>query len=234
MAKLRDLILRVSQITGVPEATVREVSRRLREGRLIQTGSEGRYGGADMMANDAVSLLTALLIVRCFRVPLTNIASLTESYLRGMTSHKYHGNQMVLDRWDRRLALPTLCRLKSGHTFENAFTALVTSFSNGDFERAMVKWGGVRFGVELADSFPGSLPIPDPGIVIHFRTRAFGQLSMTYFRHGAAKLIHWVPPKNWSEIPEPPGFDLTVSAELGEATLKSVGLLLRSSESSYD
>jgi hypothetical protein len=45
MAKLSDLVLRSSEITGVPLPTVREISRRLRENHLIQTGVGGRYGG---------------------------------------------------------------------------------------------------------------------------------------------------------------------------------------------
>src|SRR6266849_2432707 len=119
MAKLSDLILCTSEITGIPQATVREVSRRLREGHLIQTGKGGRYGGADMMPRDAVILLTALLIVRGFSVPFTNVASLTRGYLR-LTAHRPYRDRMVWARWDRRLALAQLCRLESGHTFEDA------------------------------------------------------------------------------------------------------------------
>jgi len=137
MAKLSDLILRTSEITGISEATVQEVSRRLREGHLIQTGKGGRYGGAEMKPKDAVSLLTALLVWRSLAVPFSKIASVTRSYLTDLTSHGFGGDRMVPGRWDPRIELPQLCRLKSRHTFGEAFTALIISFSNGDLN---AKW----------------------------------------------------------------------------------------------
>jgi hypothetical protein len=234
MAKLSELILRTSEITGIPEATVREVSRRLREGNLIQTGKGGRYGGADMRPKDAASLLTALLIVRGLAAPFTNIASTTRSYLRDLTAHRPRGDRMVWCRWDRRTALPQLCRLKSGHTFEDALTALIISFSNGDFEREMVKWNGVRFGVEVVGFIPGALPVPDPAAIIYLTTDELGELGLIYIRHRSAELIHKIAPKNWSEIPGPPNFDLTVKAEVGDPTLKSIGILLRNTEPSHE
>jgi hypothetical protein len=233
MAKLSDLIPCTSEITGIPEATVREVSRRLREGRLIQTGKGGRYGGADMMPKDAVSLLTGLLIVRVSSVPFTEIASITRAYLRRLTSHRPHRDRMVWARWDTRLALTQLCRLKSGHTFEDAFTALIVSLSNGEFEREMVKWNGVNLVIELLGALPGDVPDTDPGAIIHLNTSAFGELNLSYIPHGSAGVVYKVAPKNWSEIPGPPGFDLGVSASCRLPTLKSIGLLLRNSELSH-
>src|SRR6476660_7040151 len=64
MAKLSDLISCTSAIMGVPFPTVQEVSRRLREAGIIQTGKGGRYGGIGMTPSDATSLLTTLLIMR--------------------------------------------------------------------------------------------------------------------------------------------------------------------------
>jgi hypothetical protein len=37
---------------------------------------------------------------------------------------------MVSARWDRRLELSELCKLKSGHTFGDAVAALIASFLN--------------------------------------------------------------------------------------------------------
>src|SRR4029077_11225564 len=91
MAKLSELVLRTAEVTGIPEATVREVSRRLREGGLIQTGKGGRYGGAGMTPKDAASLLTGLLIVKASSTPFNEIASLTKDHLRALTSHVGHG-----------------------------------------------------------------------------------------------------------------------------------------------
>src|SRR6516164_9520342 len=87
MAKLSDLISCCSDVTGVPPAAVREISRRLREGRLIRTGTGGRYGGADMTHDDASSLLTALLIDRTTSVSLSQIVWLTRSHLRDFRSY---------------------------------------------------------------------------------------------------------------------------------------------------
>jgi hypothetical protein len=230
MAKLSDLVLLTSQITGLPEATVREVSRRLREAGLIQTGKGGRYGGADMMPKDAVSLLTGLSIVRAFSVPITEIAPITRAYLRRLTSHRPHRDCMVSARWDTRLALTQLRRLKSGHTFEDAFTALIASFSNGEFEREMVKWNGVNLIIELYGALPGDVPDTDPGAIIYLNTGTFGEHNLAYIRHGSAGASYKVLPKNWSEIPGPSVFfDLTVSASYRLPTLKSIGLLLKNS-----
>ena len=60
MAKLRGLVSRTADVTGIPFPTVLEISRRLREGNLIQTSTSGRHGGNDMTTSDAVNLLTGL------------------------------------------------------------------------------------------------------------------------------------------------------------------------------
>src|SRR5690242_721425 len=117
MAKLSDLVVQTSQVTGIGEATVRELARRLREAELIGTGKGGRYGGADMSSRDAARLLTGLLIVRATSLPLNEIAALTSIYLKGIKAHTGRGKQMVLARWDRNLGLHALCELDRGHTF---------------------------------------------------------------------------------------------------------------------
>lgn len=61
MAKLSELAELTAKVTGLDIRSVRETARRLREAGLIQTGTGGRYGGADMTARDAAALLTALL-----------------------------------------------------------------------------------------------------------------------------------------------------------------------------
>src|SRR5712672_3227819 len=110
MAKLTALISCVSEITGMPRPSVQEVSRRLREGGLIGTGSVGRRGGADMTPKEAASLLTAILVVRAASVSLSEIVRLTRSHLRDLRAYSERGGGMVLDTWDEKLALPQLCR----------------------------------------------------------------------------------------------------------------------------
>ena len=75
VAKLKDLVERCSEVTGVPLPTVREISRRLRENDLIQTGVGGRYGGADMKPEHAASRLTALMIVKTSATSMNSTAA---------------------------------------------------------------------------------------------------------------------------------------------------------------
>src|SRR5262249_12272844 len=133
MAKLSNLILQTADVTGIPEATVREISRRLREGGLIKTGRGGRYGGADMTPNDAAYLLSGLLIARATSLSFTDIAAMAASLMKGLTSHHPRGHRMIPARWDPRLELSELCKLKAGHSFGEAFVALIASFMNGEF-----------------------------------------------------------------------------------------------------
>jgi hypothetical protein len=233
MAKLSDLVSRTSEVTGILVATVREVGRRLREAGLITTGRGGRYGGADMTPSDAACLLAALLIVRATSVPLTDIVQVTKTYLRGLTSHSPHGHRMVLDRWDPRLALPELCRLKWGHTLEDALTALIASFSNQDFERRMSKWNGANLIVKIGCPRPVGSHTPQPEAKIEFRTGRFGDLDLFYIRRRSAERLEAVMPKKWSDIPEVVEFEMYVGAEVSESTLKCIGLLLRNSETKH-
>jgi hypothetical protein len=55
----------------------------------------------------------------------------------------------------RRLELSELCGLKAGHAFGDALAALIASFSNGEFERGMVKWGWVNLEIEIYSPKPG-------------------------------------------------------------------------------
>ena len=225
MAKLSDLILRSSEVTGVPLATVREVSRRLREARLIRTGKGGRYGGADMTPDDATSLLTGLLIVRTSATTLRHIAPLTKSHLRDFKS---------LGRWDRQLALPQLCCLKPRHTFGEALSALIASISNRDLEQSITKWALDR-PRGVAPFFELTVKITSPILPearIEFRSPAFDRLEMIYIR--PRDKLSMVPlPRKWSDILEDDSQDLRVSATLQEATLKAIGLLLRNSETKH-
>jgi hypothetical protein len=228
MAKLSDLILRTSEVTGVPEATVREISRRLREGRLISTGKGGRYGGADMKPQDAAALLTALMIVTTSALPLNDIAKPTRLRLRGFKS--YSGRDHVHSaRWDRRLALPQLCSLPAGHTFGEAFSALITSISNGEIERCIPDWTQDRpFGV--APFFRLGVQItsrPYLEAKIEFETPAFGELKLFYFLPREAKFISVAGPRKWSDIVD--DSDLLVTASVRETALKAIGVLLRKS-----
>jgi hypothetical protein len=231
MAKLSDLVLRISEVTGISEATVREVSRRLREAGLIQTGRGGRYGGADMTPKDAASLLAGLMIVKASSPSFTEIGSLSKAHLRGLTSHVGRGHRMVSARWDRRLELSELCKLKSGHAFGDAVAALITSFLNGEFERRMPKWGWVDVAIEVYSRATGSSAL-NLAAVIQFETGALGHSNLLYIKRRAAERTEGLAPSKWSDIAEDRISDLTVGARIADATLKSVGLLLRNSESS--
>jgi hypothetical protein len=231
MAKLSELVVRTSEVTGIPEATVREVSRRLREEGLIHTGKGGRYGGADMTPKDAASLLTGLMIVKVSSPPFAGIASLTKDYLNVLKSHDARGHRSVPARWDRRLELSELCKLKSGHTFGDAFTALIASLSNGEFERKVPKWGWIDLGIEVFSPWPARINgPPEPNAQINFLTEAFGQSGLSYFRPRIAKRIDTCPPSKWSDMTKDFIFDLSVGARIRYATLTSVGLLLRNPE----
>jgi hypothetical protein len=228
MAKLSDLVVRTSEVTGLPEATVREISRRLREANLIRTGTGGRYGGADMTARDAARLLTAILTVRASSIPLTNVARVTQVYLSDLKAHRPRGHQMILGRWDRRLGLPELCNLKRGHTFQDAFEAVVVSFSNRDFECRLPEFHSVELIVKITG------PRPEREAKIEFETGAFGRLDLFYMQPRIAKERQAVSAKRWSDIPEDVEFDMSVNAQLGESTIKAIGLLLRDSEDAHD
>lgn len=228
MAKLSDLVLRASEVTGVPEATVREISRHLREDGLIRTGQGGRYGGADMKPQDAAALLTALMIERTSAAPLKDIGKPTKLRLRGFKS--YSGRDRVhLARWDRRLELPQLCRLPPGHTFGEAFSSLITSISNGEIERCIPNWNLDRpFGV--APFFMLTVEITSRPYLegkIEFQTPAFGELKLFYFLPREANYISVAAPRKWSDIID--DFDLHVTASVREIALKAIGLLLRNS-----
>jgi hypothetical protein len=234
MAKLSDLVLRISEVTGVPVATVREVSRRLREANLIQTGKGGRYGGAEMTPGDAATLLTGLLIVRASSVPLSEIVSVTKAHLTTFRAYCPRGEQLLLGQWNQKLGLPELCKLKRGHSFGDSFSALVASMSNGDFKRAVRNWASKRprgegpfFSVELSINSPR----PHPEARLEFHTPAFGRLYLLYLRPAdAQKLIETYPPRKWTDVPPHAEFDLTVRASVSEQSLSPIGLLLGEGE----
>jgi hypothetical protein len=224
MAKLSALVSRTSEVTGMPVKTVRELGRRLREAGLIGTGTGGRYGGADMTPRDAAGLLTALLIVRASSVSLTKITQHTEDHLRGLKSHRPSGHRMVPARWHKAISLPELCRLETGHNFERAFTALIASFSNRDFERAMGKFGSVDVTVKIISQHR------DPEARIEFDTGAVSFVNLIYILPREAKRSEMVSPRKWFDIRGDAHFDMAVQANVGQATLKAIGLLLRNSE----
>jgi hypothetical protein len=226
MAKLSDLVRGTSEITGVPVATVREVSRRLREGGLIRTGKAGRYGGAEMTRADAARLLTALMIAKASRISLNEIVSLTNTYLRGLTSHSPRGHHFVLDRWNQQLGLVELCRLKVGHTFEDAIVGLVSSMSSSNFKLKMPKWGSVDVVVEVCE------PTPQPEAKVIFHTTNFGTLDLSYIPCRQAKSLEAVQYKKWSDIPVHIQCDMRGRATITESTLKYITLMLGNYERS--
>jgi hypothetical protein len=229
MAKLSELIMRTAAVTGTPEATVREISRRLREGGLIQTGKGGRYGGADMTPRDVACLLSGLLIVRASSVSFADIASVAKSHLDGLTSHIPRSHRMIPARWDRRLELSELCKLKVGHGFGEAFAGLIASFANGEFEQRMTKWRWVRVAVTIYSPRPIPFRTEEPEAAIEFETEAFGRSYLHFIRRRGAERTEMIAPSKWSDINEEMHCDLSVGAEISSATLKSLGLLLQNS-----
>jgi hypothetical protein len=232
MPKLSDLVSRSSEVTGVHIATVREISRRLREAELIRTGMGGRYGGADMMPRDAANLLTALLIVRASSVSLADIVPLTRSHLN-FRAYIHEDHRLLLGRWDQVLFLPQLKRLKRGHTFGDAFSALIASVASGDLPRATEDWVSFR-SRGITPSFALDVvvtsPKPHPEARIEFAAPVFDQVSLIYVQpRDARKIIIPDAPRKWSDLPEATSFDLTVRASITENTLWSIGHLLRHS-----
>jgi hypothetical protein len=241
MAKLSDLVLMSSRVTGIPVGTVREVSRRLREAGLIRSGKGGRYGGAEMMPRDAAALITGLLIVRASGASINEIARRTNFHLRDLKSHRVTENdRMRSSRWDRSLGLARLCGLPAGHTFGKAFTSLITSISDGEFEQATEKWALNRltkarhFSLRVeVSSTPSHLQAK-----ILFQAAAFGELKLFYFRPRDAKSIT-AGPQYWSsvsdhyeyykedEVGDPILYsDLHVNAYVRQEALKGIARLL--------
>jgi DNA-binding transcriptional ArsR family regulator len=233
MAKLSELVSRSSEATGVAIATVREVSRRLREAGLIHTGKGGRYGGADMMPQDVAALLTGLMVARV-AASLNDVAKHTTVHLQDLRA--YHGNERLhLARWDRRLALPQLCNLRAGHSFGEAFTALVASISNGELEDRVAKWSSARlpgskahFGLSVELLSPP--PIRDARII--FQSSAFSTRMVYLLPRDAKNTIIPSVPRGWSDIADGPP-DLFVTVSLQETALKAASLVLRESETRH-
>jgi hypothetical protein len=236
MAKLSELVACCSEATGVPMPEIRELSRRLREAGLIRTGKGGRYGGADMMPEDAASLLTAVLIARASSLSLGDVVRLTRSHLREFRSYIPRSDHLPPGHWGSQLALPQLCHLGTRHTFGDAFSALIASISSGDLERAIKRWDRRRpHGVGAFFRFSVSItsPRPHPEALIEFDTAATGLMNLIYLRpRDANKLTVPDAPRKWSDL-STEGFDLLVTATVRMETLTSVGILLRNSEN-YD
>jgi hypothetical protein len=230
MAKLSDLVSCCADISGVPEPTVREISRRLREAKLIGTGKGGRYGGADMTANDAASLLAGLLIASTSSVAITELGSITKRFLEFRAYSSRREPPLPLGYWPRALALPLLYRLENGHKFKDALTALIQSSANGDLEQATKKWAAdvpaawFTFQVEIAR------PRPHPEAKIEFSSASFDQLVLWYLSPRDVRVGQfYMPayPRKWSELRSNPSeFDLRVIARIEEGTIAAIGRVL--------
>jgi hypothetical protein len=231
MAKLIDLVSCSAEITGVPEATVREISRRLREAGLISTGKVGRYGGADMTASDAASLLTGLLVAGSSAVAINDLGSFTKSHLNLKSYLPRQRPPLLSGTWSRVLALPLLHRLKNGHAFRDALTALIESAANGDYERAIKKWAesGLLnpFGLKVSLGRPR----PEPEAKIEFSSPNLGEYCLLYLRPADVRLHQiFTPaaPRKWSHLlSDPRYFDLEVNAVITESTIAALGRVLQ-------
>ncbi len=220
MARLSDLVLRTSEVTGVPEPAVREMGRRLREAGLISTGKGGRYGGAEMTSVDAARLVTSLMIAKASTFSHTKVVPLAKAYLTGLISHSGRRGHLVVDRWNAKLGLFELCELKIGHTFEDAVAALFSSMATSSFKSAMQKWGTVRIRIELSD------PKPDYRALVTISTGKIGNFGLFYFPRQFAQTLQPANIKNWSDIRTDYRFDLRARTSISESTLKHIGALL--------
>jgi hypothetical protein len=231
MAKLSQLVSCTSEVTGVPIATVREISRRLREANLIQTGKGGRYGGANMTPSDAASLLTALLIVKASSVSQSSIVSLTRSHLTSFRAHYPRTDHLLLGQWDQKLGLGELCKLKRGHTFGESFAALIAGISSGDFKRAVGDWASSRprgTGPFFEVTVSITSPRPYPEAHIEFLAPAFDRLDLIYLRPPDARgAFMQEMPRKWADLSQGTySFDLMVTAAVSEQALAPIALLL--------
>jgi hypothetical protein len=220
MAKLTNLISCCAETTGVPEPTIREISRWLRNAKLIGTGTGGRYGGADMTARDAASLLTGLLIASAESASIRNISSLVKSYLKLRSHSPRERGILGLGSWKRELELPLLYDLGRGHTFEEAFTALVASSANGDLERAARKWAdGFVLGVKIFR------PRPRREAEIYFDIGS--KLLLLAYAQPKGNLFQEPAPRKWSDaLSRASGYDLQVQATIQQETIAAIGGLL--------
>jgi hypothetical protein len=229
-AKLTDLVECCAEITGVPEATAREISRRLRESRLITSGKVGRYGGADMTTSDAAGLLTGLLVASTSIVSISDLGSVTKSYLNLRSHLPRPRPPLPPGSWHRALALPLLNRLQDAHSFKDALSALIHSAGNGDLERAINKWAESDSRNTFSLDVKVFRPRPHPEAWIEFESSEIGNLRLLYLRPTDVKNIGlFTPnePRKWTKVlSNPSGFDLEISASVKQETIAAVGLLL--------
>lgn len=93
--KLNELVAEVSNMTGLPQATIGETARSLQKAGLIKTGRPGRYGGAQMSSEDATALSIAVIATGEKREVTTAPAiverfgslRLTQTNLYGQSNH---------------------------------------------------------------------------------------------------------------------------------------------------
>jgi hypothetical protein len=235
MAKLTDLVSCCADITGVPEATAREISRRLRESKLISTGKVGRYGGADMTASDGASLLTGLLVASTSSVPISDLGPVTKTYLNFRSFLPSSHVPLRPGRWNRALALPLLCGLEEGHSFKDALSAIIQSAANGDFERATKKWAEMDTLNTFRVTITVAKPRPHAEAQIEFDVAGIGTHRLFYMRPTDVKnqgIFTPNAPRKWAQIlSKASGFDLRVMSALTEEAIAALGLLLHNETS---
>jgi hypothetical protein len=204
MARLSDLVTTVAESTGLAESAVKEVARRLREGKLIQTGPVGRYGGAQMTPDDAAALIVGLMVSRAADSSMKNLASVTRELLSGISYKR--GRQWRPGGWPHEVNLPFLSRLGSGHSLKDAVVALIEWASSGD---SNIDPDQTVLAVHYAPTHPHA--------IIRFNVEVSG-LSGRY-----ATTIELAYARVRFPITIP---SLTVNAELMFATFQDIGRLL--------
>jgi hypothetical protein len=202
---------------------------------IEDVGKRGRRGGADMTAADAANLFTALLIVRASSVPQSNIVSLTKAH-EAFKAYDPHSDHLVLGEWENKLGLPELCKLKKGHTFGEAFSKLIASMSNGDFERAVADWDSRRprgKGPYFQVTVSITTQSPYAKAHIEFDSPAFDRLHLVYLEPTDAQKLYppIVPdaPRKWADL-DVTEFDLKVMASVTEQSLAMIGTVLAGDE----
>jgi len=141
---VHDLIFRVAQVTGVPEATITTYYRSLREAGLVRKAGRGPAASARPTARDAARLLVAVGGARFEKQPADRIV---EEYAQavavgGAVSWEDGSTETLTGTWSLgggalSFDVAPLLRLPPHHSIDDAITGLITAAIRQSFSRAI-------------------------------------------------------------------------------------------------